>query len=203
MQDLLDCRTLPCPEPVLRTRAFIADATIHNLAVLVDNAAASENVRRFLENNGWHATVSHEHDKEWRIDASREGTATCSVTQPLPAAEQSHYTGKTLVFISTETLGRGDDLLGSKLMANFLATLPELGSKLWRIVLVNGGVKLAATQGKSLESLQALAAAGVSILVCGTCLEHYGLMAAKQVGETTNMLDIITSLDVADKIIRP
>jgi selenium metabolism protein YedF len=202
MQALLDCRTLPCPEPVLRTRAFIADATIYNLAVLVDNAAASENVCRFLENNGWHATISQKNDKEWHINASREGTATGSLTQP-PATEQSQYKEKTLIFISTETLGRGDDILGSKLMANFLATLPELGSKLWRVVLVNGGVKLAATQGKSLESLQALAAAGISILVCGTCLEHYGLMAAKHVGETTNMLDIMTSLDVADKIIRP
>jgi selenium metabolism protein YedF len=203
MQALLDCRTLPCPEPVLRTRAFIADATIYNFAVLVDNAAASDNVCRFLENKGWHATVSQKNDKEWRIDASRDGATTDSLPQPPATAEQSHHTGKTLIFISTETLGRGDDVLGSKLMANFLATLPELGSKLWRVVLVNGGVKLAATQGKSLESLQALAATGVSILVCGTCLEHYGLMAAKQVGETTNMLDIVTSLEVADKIIRP
>lgn len=41
------------------------------------------------------------------------------------------------------------------------------------------------------------------MLVCGTCLAHYGLLEAKAVGETSNMLDIVTSLDLADKIIRP
>ena len=36
--------------------------------------------------------------------------------------------GKTLVLITTETFGRGDDELGEKkLMGNFLSTLPELG----------------------------------------------------------------------------
>jgi len=32
---------------------------------------------------------------------------------------------------------------GGKLMLAFLATLPELGTNLWRIVLVNGGAELA------------------------------------------------------------
>jgi hypothetical protein len=38
-------------------------------------------------------------------------------------------------------------------------------------------------------------------LVCGTCLNYYGLLEQKKVGETTNMLDIVTSLQVADKVI--
>ena len=69
--------------------------------------------------------------------------------------------------------------------------------------IINGGVTLAATPGPALEALQRLAADGVSVLVCGTCLTHYGLLEAKAVGETSNMLDIVTSLDLADKIIRP
>ena len=70
-------------------------------------------------------------------------------------------------------------------------------------MLLNGGVKLASTEGKALDGLKALAAAGVSILVCGTCLQHYNLLDKKQVGETTNMLDIVTSLSLADKVVRP
>ena len=34
-------------------------------------------------------------------------------------------------------------------------------------------------------------------------LEQKRLLEKKQVGETTNMLDIVTSLDLADKVIRP
>ena len=55
----------------------------------------------------------------------------------------------------------------------------------------------------SLDALKKLAESGVSILVCGTCLNHYGLLEKKQVGETSNMLDIVTSLDLAGKVIRP
>ncbi len=87
-------------------------------------------------------------------------------------------------------------------MQNFLRTLPEMGSTLWRIILLNGGVTLAAEGSPVLEPLQALEKAGVSILVCGTCLEHFGLLDKKAVGETTNMLDVVTSLAVAHKIIR-
>ena len=68
-------------------------------------------------------------------------------------------------------------------------------------MLVNGGVKLTAG-GPALEKLKALAEAGCSILVCGTCLDHFGLLDKKQVGDTTNMLDIITSMQLADKIVR-
>ena len=74
----------------------------------------------------------------------------CRVTEPEPAAA-TLTPGKTLVLITTETFGRGDDELGEKLMGNFLSTLPELGESLWRVILLNGGVKLAATPGKSLD----------------------------------------------------
>ena len=87
-------------------------------------------------------------------------------------------------------------------MGNFLSTLPEM-NELWRIVMVNGGVRLASTPGKALDALKKLEESGVSILVCGTCLEFFHLTEQKQVGETTNMLDIVTSLDLADKVIRP
>lgn len=38
-------------------------------------------------------------------------------------------------------------------------------------------------------------------MVCGTGLGHFNLLERKQVGETTNMLDIITAMQVADKFI--
>ena len=72
-----------------------------------------------------------------RMPRHRAGTAAATLTP-----------GKTLVLITTETFGRGDDELGEKLMGNFLSTLPELGESLWRVILLNGGVKLAATPEK-------------------------------------------------------
>lgn len=113
---------------------------------------------------------------------------------------------KTLVLMLSPTMGpstgTGDDDLGSRLMKNFLATLPEMGDDLWRIVMLNGAVTLATQDSHVITELQALEASGVDILVCGTCLEHFDIMAQKAVGQTTNMLDVVTSLQLADKVIR-
>ena len=108
---------------------------------------------------------------------------------------------KTLIMVTQAAMGRGDDQLGTLLMLNFLRTLKEMGNALWRLVFVNAGVKLTIEGTDTLPVLQELETQGVSILVCGTCLNHFGLMDKKQCGETTNMLDIVTSLQVADKVI--
>ena len=98
-------------------------------------------------------------------------------------------------------MGKGDDLLGSKLLFNFVGTLKELGPELWRLIFLNAGVKLAVEGSESLPALRDLEGEGVVILVCGTCLNHFGLLEKKQVGETTNMLDVVTALQLADKVI--
>ena len=49
----LDCRGLACPQPVMRTRDALEQGRPQELLVLVDNAAASENVSRFLRRSGW------------------------------------------------------------------------------------------------------------------------------------------------------
>ena len=208
--DLLDCRGLACPQPVIRCRTAVDGGAVA-LEVVVDNAPALENVQRFLHSRGYTSEAIQETSQCWRITAALHtaesglsaGAAPAALSRTAESDGEEGLGTQTLVLLTTETLGRGDDTLGAKLMENFLATLPELGPRLWRLVLVNGGVKLAARPGPALESLQRLAASGVSILVCGACLGHYGLLEAKAVGETSNMLDIVTSLDLADKVIRP
>ena len=76
-----------------------------------------------------------------------------------------------------------------------------MGSDLWRLVLVNNGVKLGVEGSEVLPELKQLQDSGLQILVCGTCLTHFDLLELKQVGETTNMLDIVTAMQLADKVI--
>ena len=76
-----------------------------------------------------------------------------------------------------------------------------MGPDLWRLVLVNNGVKLAIEGSGVLSDLQAYEEGGLTILVCGTCLEHFSLLEQKQVGITTNMLDIVTAMQLADKVV--
>ena len=108
---------------------------------------------------------------------------------------------KIMVMIATDRVGYGDDELGMKLMVSFVKTLKEMGPELWRLVFVNSGVKLVVEDSEVLADLKELEAEGLQIMACGACLTHFNLMAKKSVGETTNMLDIVTSMQLADKVV--
>lgn len=200
----LDCTGLPCPQPVLQCKQCLDNENPSALAVVVDNAAARENVSRFLSTRGL-AVRAEQAGAGWKVVGTASGAAArpaaeaCAIMGP---EEMARLSRKVAVFITADAIGRGDDELGRKLMANFLATLPELGEDLWRMILVNSGVRLAVADSPVLDKLQALAAAGVTILVCGTCLDHFGLLDQKAVGDTTNMLDVVTSLQLASKVIQ-
>ena len=201
----LDCQGLACPGPVLKCRDILAEDAPNTLAVVVDNKAAQENVTRFLKTNGYEVvTEDGPTAGTFRLTATKSDTpaAECEVCTIMSDAEIASMAHKTTVLIASDTMGRGDDELGCKLMYNFLATLPELQDELWRVVLVNGGVKLAVENAPALEKLQDIEKMGVRILVCGTCLDHFNLLEQKAIGETTNMLDVVTSLQAADKVIR-
>jgi selenium metabolism protein YedF len=196
----LDCRGLACPGPVLRCKdAIDADAPAV-IAATVDNEAARENVARFLGAKGYRVEISPV-DGGHVLTGTREGAS--AAASPAPAAGQETAAREQIVvFLTSDVIGRGDDALGGKLMANFLATLPELGDSLWRIVMVNGAVRLAVAGSPVLDRLKAFEAAGATILVCGTCLDFFGLLDHKEVGQTTNMLDVVTSLQLASKVLQ-
>ena len=117
------------------------------------------------------------------------------------SAGQAQDGQKILVLVAADCLGKGDDELGRKIVINFIRTMKEMGDDLWRLVLLNSGVKLAVEGSEVLPQLQALAGAGLGILVCGPCLKTFNLLEKKQVGELTSMVDIVTSMQVADKVI--
>jgi len=197
---MLDCKGLACPQPVMRAKEYIDSQSPQSLEVLVDNRAASENVSRFLQSQGYQATVEAQ-GSDFLVRGVRDASLEPSPEIPPEVMSCSTESRKTLVFIRADSMGRGDDTLGAGLMKNFLLTLKEMGSELWRLIFVNSGVRLCCAGSQSLPALQELEKSGVHILVCGTCLEYFKLLEDKQVGQTTNMLDVVTSLQVADKVI--
>ncbi|MDR1776923.1 MAG: sulfurtransferase-like selenium metabolism protein YedF [Desulfovibrio sp.] len=207
----LDCRKMECPQPVMRVRDTLNAAAPESVDVVVDNEPAVENVSRFLASRGYTTAVEKEGDF-WRIRArfgangAQAGRKTVGQGNDKATAPGQKSAGnggtKILLMLAAPVLGRGDDELGAKLMKNFLATAPELGSNLWRIVLVNGGVTLAVENSPVIAELQTLEKSGAGVFVCGACLQHFNLVEKKAVGQTTNMLDIVASLELADKVIR-
>lgn len=195
MSELVDCAGLACPGPVLAAKRAIDDEKPESLTVLVDNAAARENVSRFMTSQGYAVTIA-EIGGAFHVTGNRAVCEPCKVFVPEPPSES-----KILIMASSDRIGRGDDELGTKLMISFIKTLKEMGPGLWRLVFVNAGVKLTVKDSPVLADLLELASSGLSILVCGTCLNHFKLLEQKQVGETTNMLDIVTSMELADKVV--
>ena len=192
----LDCRGLACPAPVLQTKEFIEKGNPGIIKVTVDNEAAKQNVSRFLGSQNFEVTVEEDAGLFHVIGKRGEdGFTEIALTESEPDKN------KIMVLVTTENMGHGDDELGAKLMVNFLNTLKEMGDALWRLVLVNGGVKLTTAESDVLTVLKELEGNGIHILVCGTCLTHFNLLKKKQVGETTNMLDIVTAMQLADKVI--
>ena len=197
-EQVLDCRGLACPGPVLRVKEIVDRGDVDRLKVLVDNPAAKENVGRFLARTGYEIGFSEEQGGFMVTGTKAESPAGCEITEESGKAETD---SRITVVVGTDILGKGDDTLGRKLIKNFIATLKEMGPELWRLIFLNGGVKLTVEGSESLSDLQALEREGITILVCGTCLDHFGILEKKQVGETTNMLDVVTAMQVADKVV--
>jgi len=193
----IDARGLACPAPVLQSKSAIEAEQLNTVRVVVDNQAAQQNVKRFLESRGFEIALEKDTDGYYVIGRCDE----TPLTEPeaAPAAEAGQT--KIMVMIATDRLGYGDDELGLKLMTNFIRTLKEMGPDLWRLVFVNNGVKLAIQNSEVIPDLKELEDNRLQILVCGTCLTHFDLLEHKQVGETTNMLDIVTAMQLADKVI--
>jgi selenium metabolism protein YedF len=195
--ETVDCLGLSCPQPVLETKTFLETyPKTQALSVLVDNRAAAQNVERFLGTWGFAASIEGS-GADYKVTGKKEESAGCF----LSASEELETPEKIMVLIAQDRIGRGDDRLGASLMQNFLRTLKEMGPALWRLVFLNAGVKLTVEGAETVAVLKELEDQGVSILVCGTCLNFFGLLGKKQVGETTNMLDIVTSMQVAGKVV--
>ncbi len=105
---------------------------------------------------------------------------------------------KTVLVLSNDQMGQGDQTLGQKILATFLRKSPVM-KDLATIVLYNNGVKLVVAGSPVLSELTQLHEAGVELRPCGTCLAFYQLEPA--VGHASNMDEIIRELDQAEKVI--
>jgi len=198
MMKEIDCRGLACPAPVLQTKEALEREHPQVIKVVVDNEASKQNVARFMTSQNLEVAI-----QEVGGDFHVTGTAGSTPVLEMPSAEKpaegAHR--KIMVMVTNNCMGHGDDVLGAKLMVSFLKTLKEMEEDLWRLVFVNNGVKLTIKGSEVLPVIQEHEKAGIHILVCGTCLTHFNLLDQKQVGETTNMLDIVTAMQLADKVI--
>ena len=88
-----------------------------------------------------------------------------------------------------------------KLAGKFLALIAEADPLPSQICFYTEGVKLCVTGSPVLDELRALAAKGVELVLCSTCLETFGLRDQVAIGVVGGMGDIITAMMNADNTV--
>ena len=109
----------------------------------------------------------------------------------------------TIVVISSDRMGNGNDALGKVLIKGFIYAITQLDTLPKKMLFYNGGATLTVEGSDSLEDLKSLEAQGVEILTCGTCLDYYEVKDKLAVGSVTNMYSIVEAMTEAGKIIKP
>lgn len=199
-----------CPIPVVKAKNAIKE--LHGsgqVEILVDNEIAVQNLTKMANQKNYEVASEKLEEQKYRvvmtIGDTGEYAAKAEVQEEkteevlcVPDARRN-----TVVVISSDTMGNGDETLGKILMKGFIFALTQQDELPSTILFYNGGAKLTCEEAPTLEDLKSLEAQGVEILTCGTCLNHYGLTEKLQVGGVTNMYVIVEKMTQAGLIVKP
>ncbi|MCE1197392.1 MAG: sulfurtransferase-like selenium metabolism protein YedF [Marinilabiliales bacterium] len=198
----VDGKGLLCPQPLILTRRALKEClpgeTIH---VEVDNQTAFQNVMTFLTDQHLDPVGS---EKEGLFTIEAQFKAPLPDEKPeVPDAEPVTCPTNYVVVISSDKMGDGDPLLGAILMKAFLNALPDQPQLPTHLLLYNAGVKMATDISGVDAALQSLAAKGVEILLCGTCVDFYVIRSQIVAGRITDMFTLTKTMAEAGHIVRP
>lgn len=190
---IVDARGLTCPKPVILTKQAI-DSGENEIEVLVDNDVSFQNVKRFLTSRGYRVIEAAK--REDGVFAIRGKLETSSSSDTSSVTEKGKSVG---ILLLSNTLGKASDGLGEVLMKSFLGVLVEQDEPPVVLALMNEGVLLALPDSSSCDILKDLEKKGTTILVCGTCTNHFGITDKIAVGTISNMFQITEAMMEVDK----
>lgn len=194
-----------CPLPVVKAKNAIKElGGAGTVEVKVDNEIAVQNLGKMAQQKGYGFQSQKVADGEYTVTlevgeaAAATGVEDIPEVCTVPAGKK-----KVVVAVNSNRMGTGNDELGAVLIKGFLFALTQQDELPSAVLFYNGGATLTTEGSASLEDLKNLAAQGVEILTCGTCLNYYGLTDKLAVGEVTNMYSIVEKLVTADLVVKP
>lgn len=192
-----------CPIPVIKAKKAIGELSgAGTVEVLVDNPIAVENLKKLAKGLNLSAETEQLGENAYSVKITAGG----AVQQPSAENESGRIPAqrkRIVVAMASAKMGEGNDALGAVLAKGFLFALTQQDILPEAVLFYNGGATLTAEGSPALEDIRTLAAQGVEILTCGTCLNYYGLGEKPAVGSVTNMYAIAEKLTGADLVIRP
>ena len=189
----IDAGGKACPIPVIMAKKELDKGT-QDLEILVDGQTQIDNLTRLGKTYGREITSAPEGDKFVVKFADGDGT--------IPEAANNYDEGSYAVFFNKKGLGAGDDELAMNLAKMAIYTLSESDNIPTYVLFMNGGVKLTTgIEPQIVDNLNMLIEKGTKVLVCGTCLNFYGIKDDCKVGTVSNMYDILGAMQEVSKVI--
>ena len=199
---IVNAKGLACPQPVVLAKKAIESH--EQVMVIVDNDAALENVKRLGTKLDCDVKVEKKNDGSSEIRLTRKaGTSGTKEEFTTSCGTTAAQSGPFVIVIAEDKMGRGNDELGYVLIKAFLHTIARQAEKPDVMIFYNTGVKLALQDSEVLDDLKELSAAGVEILVCGTCLNYFEAKEKLGVGIISNMYDIAGTMSRAGRLLMP
>jgi selenium metabolism protein YedF len=198
----VDAKGLNCPRPLIMLKeALLETEPGEEITVITDNETSLKNILTYLKDQGANPGVSSE-GRVHTVVTRRPGN-------PVSDADPASYCGSGpvpndyVVCINSDLMGGGDPELGKLLMETFLENLKLQDHLPTHVVLYNAGVKLAMKGSPVCGSLSELEELGCRVMLCGTCIDHYGLQYEIGVGMISNMVTITETLASAGHVVNP
>lgn len=189
----IDAAGKACPIPVIMAKKELDNGT-QDLEIIVDGQTQIDNLKRLGTTYGREITSAPEGEKFLVSFADGDGT--------IPESAGSFNDDSYAVFFNKASVGSGDDELGLNLAKMAIYTLSESENIPSYVLFMNDGVKLTTgIEPQIIDNLNTLIEKGSQVLVCGTCLNFFGIKDDCKVGTVSNMFDIIGAMQNVSKVI--
>ena len=199
----VDARGKLCPQPLILTkRALTQAAAEEEITILCDNDVAFQNLQDYLRGLHYPFLPTWQNN-EGTIVVKKLTNGSLSEVAVEDFCRVSSPTGTHVVVLKSQVIGHGDDTLGALLLRSFVNSLNETDVLPSAVLLYNTGVKLALRETDTADSLLILAEKGVSIYLCGACVDFFDIKKDLGVGTITNMFKITEMVTRATHVIYP
>ncbi|MDV4152703.1 sulfurtransferase-like selenium metabolism protein YedF [Clostridium sp. AL.422] len=199
--NIIDCKGLACPMPVIKTKKYFDLEDSKETLVIVDNEVAKNNILRLAKGINLNSSFIEE-EGLYKIQLSRGEIKDVEISNVNEGLDNISVHSAPTILVATNLLGNGDDRLGETLMKVYINTLAESEILPENLMFINGGVKLTCTGSDVLDSLNSMSEKGVNIISCGACLDFYDLKDELKVGEIGNMYQIIDLMNSSGNTIK-
>jgi hypothetical protein len=107
----------------------------------------------------------------------------------------------TMFVVTGDSLGRGDDDLGRRLMMKLVQQVAAQSPRPHAIAFYNAGVKLLLPSSPVADLLKTIETDGTDLIACGTCLEHFKIRHSIVTGRVSDMREIVATMAASEKVV--